>query len=78
MKKVLMLAAVGEAATGVALLTVPSLVGWLLFGEELAGVVIPVACVTGYERRVRNPIHLFTIGGLPCMLLAVSHHVCLL
>jgi hypothetical protein len=34
MQKVLRLAAVGEATTGVALLTVPSLVGWLLFGEE--------------------------------------------
>ena len=47
MKRVLILAAVGEAATGVALLIVPSLVGWLLFGEELTGVAIPVARVTG-------------------------------
>ena len=47
MKSVLVLAAVGEAATGVALLMVPSLVGRLLFGEELAGVAIPVARVTG-------------------------------
>ena len=47
MKKVLILAAVGEAATGLALLTVPSLVGWLLFGAELTGVAIPVARVTG-------------------------------
>ena len=30
-----------------ALLIVPSLVGWLLFGEELSGVAIPVARVTG-------------------------------
>ena len=36
-----------EAATGAALLIVPSLVGRLLFGEELAGVAIPVARVTG-------------------------------
>ncbi len=43
MKKVLVLAAVSEAATGVALLIVPSLVGRLLFGEELTGVAIPVA-----------------------------------
>jgi hypothetical protein len=47
MKMVLALATVGEAATGVALLIVPSLVGRLLFGAELAGVAIPVARVTG-------------------------------
>ena len=47
MKKVLMIAALGEAATGLALLTVPSLVGLLLFGQELTGVAIPVARVTG-------------------------------
>ena len=47
MKRALVLAAVGEAATGVALLIVPSLVGRLLFGEELTGVAIPVARVTG-------------------------------
>ena len=47
MKKVLILAAVAEAATGAALLIVPSLVGRLLLGEELTGVAIPVARVTG-------------------------------
>jgi hypothetical protein len=47
MKRVLILAAVSEIATGVALLIVPSLVGRLLLGEELAGVAIPVARVTG-------------------------------
>jgi hypothetical protein len=47
MKKALVLAAVVEAATGVALLIVPSLVARLLFGEGLAGVAIPVARVTG-------------------------------
>jgi hypothetical protein len=47
MKKVLLLAAVGEAATGLALLMVPSLVGRLLLGQELAGVAIPVARVLG-------------------------------
>jgi len=47
MKKVLVLAAVSEAATGVALLVVPSLVGRLLLGEELTDVAIPVARVTG-------------------------------
>jgi hypothetical protein len=47
MKKVLFLAAVSEAATGLALLIVPSLVGRLLLGAELTGVAIPVARVTG-------------------------------
>jgi hypothetical protein len=47
MKKAIILAAVAEAATGAALLTVPSLVGRLLFGAELTGVAIPVARVTG-------------------------------
>jgi hypothetical protein len=47
MRRVLVLAAVGEAATGLALLIVPSLVGRLLLGEDLTGVAIPVARVTG-------------------------------
>jgi hypothetical protein len=47
MSRALVLAAVGEIATGVALLLVPSLAGQLLFGEELAGVAIPFARVTG-------------------------------
>ena len=47
MKKVLTVAAVLEVATGTALLIVPSLVGRLLFGEELTGIVIPVARVLG-------------------------------
>ena len=47
MKKALILAAIGEGATGLALLIVPSLVGRLLLGEELSGVAIPVARVTG-------------------------------
>jgi hypothetical protein len=47
MKKVLTVAAVVEVATGMALLIVPSLVGRLLFGEELTGIVIPVARVLG-------------------------------
>jgi hypothetical protein len=47
MKDVLPFAALGEAATGLALLIVPSLVGRLLLGEELAGVAIPVARVAG-------------------------------
>jgi hypothetical protein len=47
MKKVLMLAAVGEVATGLALLVLPSLVGRLLLGEDIAGIAIPVARVAG-------------------------------
>ena len=47
MKKVLVLAAVSEAVTGLALLIVPSLVVQLLLGEELTGIAIPVARVAG-------------------------------
>ena len=47
MKWVLIIAAVGEAGTGLALLIVPSLVGRLLLGEELTGIAIPVARVAG-------------------------------
>jgi hypothetical protein len=47
MMRVLILAAVGEAGMGLALLVVPALVGWLLFGEELTGIAIPVARVAG-------------------------------
>lgn len=47
MKNVLIFAAVGEAATGLALLIVPSLVAQLLFGAELSGLAIPVARVAG-------------------------------
>jgi len=47
MNRVLIFAAVGEAATGMALLIAPSLVGRLLLGEELAGIAIPVARVAG-------------------------------
>ena len=47
MKGVLVLAACGEALTGVALFIVPSLVGQWLFGAELAGVGITMARVTG-------------------------------
>jgi hypothetical protein len=54
MKKLLIFAAVAEAATGVALLIVPSLVGQLLLGVDLAGVAIPVARVAG--------IGLFSLG----------------
>ena len=47
MKRVLIFAAVGEAGTGLALLIVPSLVGRLLLGQDLTGIVIPVARVAG-------------------------------
>jgi hypothetical protein len=47
MKGVLVFAAVGEAATGLALLIVPSLVGQLLFGAELTGIAMTMARVTG-------------------------------
>jgi hypothetical protein len=47
MKNALAFAAVAEAATGLALLIVPSLVGQLLFGEQLAGVALAVARVAG-------------------------------
>lgn len=47
MKNVLPFAAAAEAATGLGLLIAPSLVGQLLLGEQLAGVAIPVARVTG-------------------------------
>ncbi|MEK1886748.1 MAG: hypothetical protein AAAB35_04040 [Phyllobacterium sp.] len=47
MKWALMVAAVGEAATGVALLIVPSVVGELLLGEALTGIATSVARVAG-------------------------------
>jgi len=47
MSRVLVLAAVGEVATGAALLLVPSLVGQLLLGAELTGVAVTVARVAG-------------------------------
>jgi len=54
MKRVQLLASVSEAATGVALLIVPSFVGRLLFGEELHGLPMAVARVAG--------IGLFSLG----------------
>ena len=42
-----MFAALAEAATRLAFLIVPSLIGWLLLGQELTGVAIPVARVLG-------------------------------
>ena len=47
MKKLLTLAAVIEAATGLALMVAPSLTGRLLLGAEGIGVAIPVSRVLG-------------------------------
>lgn len=47
MKTLLTLAGVAEAATGMAMLIAPSLVGRLLLGAELGGVAIAVARVAG-------------------------------
>jgi len=47
MKTALTFAAVAEAATGLALLVAPSLVGQLLLRDQLVGVAIPVARVAG-------------------------------
>jgi hypothetical protein len=47
MNKVLVLAAVGEVATGAALLATPALVGRLLLGAELSGVSVVVGRVAG-------------------------------
>lgn len=47
MKNALAAVAICEAATGVALLIAPQLVGQLLLGEQLAGVAVPVARVAG-------------------------------
>jgi hypothetical protein len=47
MKKLLLLCAVSEAATGAALLIAPSLVAQWLFGDEATGVAIPLARVAG-------------------------------
>jgi len=47
MKSALAFSAVAEAATGAALLVIPSLVGRFLLGDELTGVAVPVARLTG-------------------------------
>ena len=48
MKGALKFAAIAEAATGMALLIVPSLVVRLLFGQEPTGVALPMARVAGF------------------------------
>ena len=47
MKKMLVFAALAEAATGAALLIAPSLVGSLLLGDALTGIAAMVARVAG-------------------------------
>ena len=47
MKKLLIITGMAEAATGVALMVAPALVGRLLLGTELAGVSAVVARVAG-------------------------------
>jgi hypothetical protein len=47
MQTALRLAAVGEGATGLALLLFPSVVGELLLGVDLTGAAVPVARVAG-------------------------------
>jgi hypothetical protein len=47
MKKVLTVAAVAEAATGVALIAVPVIVVRLLLGAEISGASIPLGRVAG-------------------------------
>ena len=47
MKKLLPITALAEAATGLALLVVPSLAGRMLLGTELSGVSIVIARVAG-------------------------------
>lgn len=46
-KKVLLVAAIGETATGLALLIMPSFAAQLLLGRELDGIAILVARVAG-------------------------------
>jgi hypothetical protein len=47
MKRALIIAAVGEGITGLALLLAPSLVGVLLLGEPLAGLAAAAARIAG-------------------------------
>ena len=78
MKKLLLLAAAGEAATGLALLLVPSLVALLLFGVELTGVSVPIARVTGIALMAlgigclttQTPTAMLTYGMLVTLYLA--------
>jgi hypothetical protein len=57
MKNVLIIAAVGEAATGLVFMIVPSLVPQLLFGQELTGVAVPVALAQGVPSKTPGLQH---------------------
>ena len=57
MKKLLTLAAVAEATTGLTLLVVPALGGRLLLGAELTGISIPVARVAGIGTQSYKSYH---------------------
>ena len=80
MNKVLIFAAVGEAATGAALLIVPSLVGQLLLGQELTGIAMPVARVAGIALIAlglacwpgRDAVSRAAVQGMLCYSLAVT------
>jgi hypothetical protein len=47
MNRLLVVAAIAEAATGLALLLVPPLVGQMLLGAELTGIAVIIARVAG-------------------------------
>ena len=47
MKRFLILTAIIEAATGLALIAVPAIVVWLLLGAEISGASIPLGRVAG-------------------------------
>ncbi len=47
MKHILLIAAIAEAATGIAFLIIPSLVGHWLLGADLAGVAVALARAFG-------------------------------
>ena len=47
MKKLLILAATGEALTGVILLAYPPIVIWLLFGEKITGAGVLMSRIAG-------------------------------
>ncbi len=82
MKKLLIFASVAEAATGLALLILPSLVGQLLLGVELTGIAATVARVTGIalialgvacwpDMVIRRALYgMFTYGALVTFYLA--------
>jgi hypothetical protein len=82
MKKILIFAAVSEAATGVALLIVPSVVGQLVFGAKLTGIAAILARLGGIalialgvacwpDRNTLRPLFGMLTFGLLAMLYLV-------